>query len=220
MTVSKPQAPRWGEPPPGFIGRLRLRVAGMLGSTPAVTRRGLPALPVILQRSELAAPYLAAERDADHTRAGAAALQAMERAIAAAEWWPADSWAHRALWHFEQADEPLQATRAARRIGDLRTAAGDATSARRYYAEAISEARDIGAEHEEGLAALGLGRAALDLGDVTLSRRLAAISLDLLERAAAPRAEREAAMELRGSERRVGDGPDIGVTADRGMAEQ
>ena len=53
----------------------------------------------------------------------------------------------------------LQATRQARRIGDVRTAAGDPASARRYYAEAIDEARDIGAEHEQGLAALGMGRA-------------------------------------------------------------
>ena len=37
---------------------------------------------------------------------------------------------------------------------------GDPLSARRYYAEAISEARDIGAEREQGLAALGMGRAA------------------------------------------------------------
>ena len=58
-------------------------------------------------------------------------------------------------------------TRQARRIGDLRAAAGDPGSARRYYAEAIDEARDIGAEHEQGLAALGLGRSLLELGDVT-----------------------------------------------------
>jgi hypothetical protein len=200
------------------LERLRTRVAGMLGSRSTAIRRGLPPLPVVLQRGELAQPYLAAERDADHKRAGVAALQAMERAIAAAEWWSADSWAHRALWHFEQGDQPLQAARVARRIGDLRTAAGDPASARRYYAEAISEARDIGSEHEEGLAALGLGRAALDLGDVMLSRRLAAISLDLLERSSAPRAECEAATELRGSERRVG--ADFGATADGGAADR
>jgi hypothetical protein len=163
-----------------------------------------------MQRAELASPYIAAEREGDHRRAGAAALQAMERAITTGDWWPADRWAHRALWHFEQGDQSLQATRVARRIGDLRTAAGDPGSARRYYAEAISEARDIGAEREEGLAALGLGRAALELGDVTTSRRLAAISLDLLVRAAAPQAERDAAAELRGSERRVG-APDARV---------
>jgi hypothetical protein len=216
VTLSTRRAPRWGEPPAGLFERLRIRLAGLLGSRPTVARRGLPPLPVALRRSDLAGPYLAAEGDADHLRAGAAALRAMEQAIDAADWWPADTWAHRALWHFEQADQPLQATRAARRIGDLRTAAGDAVSARRYYAEAIGEARDIGAEHEEGLAALGLGRASLDLGDVTLSRRLAAISLDLLERSSAPRSEREAAMELRGSELRVGADPAVGVNADVG----
>lgn len=129
----------------------------------------------------------------------------MERAIEAADWWPADIWAHRALWHLERYDDALGATRVARRIGDLRTAAGDPGSARRYYAEAISEARDIGAEREEGLAALGLGRAHLGLGDVTTARRLARIAADLLERCEAPADERRAALELRGTERPVGE---------------
>jgi len=94
--------------------------------------------------------------------------------------------------------------RAARLIGDIRTAGGDPASARRYYAEAISEARDIGAEREEGLAALGMGRAELDLGDVTTSRRLAQIAIDLLERAGAPAEEVAAALDLRGEEKEVG----------------
>ncbi|MDQ2940617.1 MAG: hypothetical protein M3R05_00350, partial [Chloroflexota bacterium] len=119
------------------------------------------------------------------------------------DWWPADIWAHRALWHFEQAEMTLQAARAARRIGEIRTLAGDPASARRYYAEAISEARDIGAEREEGLAALGMGRAQLELGDVTTARRLAQISIDLLQRAGAPPEEAEAARRLRGVEKRV-----------------
>jgi hypothetical protein len=202
MTTRRPRPPRWGE------ARSRLEQIGtwvrarLGGSQPSVPH-ALPPLPVALRRAEVAASYVAAETAGDHRRAGAAALQAMERAIVAGDWWPADVWAHRALWHFERGDQMLQATRVARRIGDLRTAAGDPRSARRYYAEAISEARDIGAEREEGLAALGLGRAALDLGDVTVSRRLAAISLDLLERCGAPQAERDAARALRGSERRV-----------------
>jgi len=97
----------------------------------------------------------------------------------------------------------LQAARAARRIGEIRTLAGDPASARRYYAEAISEARDIGAEREEGLAALGMGRAQLELGDVTTARRLAQISIDLLQRAGAPSDETEAARRLRGVEKTV-----------------
>jgi hypothetical protein len=76
-------------------------------------------------------------------------------------------------------------------------------SARRYYAEAISEARDLGAEREEGLAALGMGRAALDLSDVTVARRLAAIAIDILERCGAPPEEIEAARQLRGEEKEV-----------------
>ena len=92
---------------------------------------------------------------------------------------------------------------AARLIGDLRTAAGDPLSARRYYAEAISEARDLGAEREQGLAALGMGRAAMDLSDVTTARRLAQVAEELLERAGAPPPEIEAARELRGQEKEV-----------------
>ena len=133
-----------------------------------------------------------------------AATAAMERAVSAAEWWAADLWGHRALWHFERAGMELAATRAARQIGDLRLSAGDPASARRYYAEAISEARDIGAEREEGLAALGMGRAVMQLSDVTTSRRLAAIAMDLLERCGAPADEVAAARELRGQEKEVG----------------
>ena len=91
-----------------------------------------------------------------------------------------------------------------RAIGEIRTRAGDPGSARRYYAEAISEARDIGAEREEGLAALGMGQAQLQLGDVTTARRLAQISVDLLRRAGAPLEETEAALRLRGEEKPVG----------------
>jgi hypothetical protein len=88
-------------------------------------------------------------------------------------------------------------------IGDLRSAAGDPLSARRYYAEAISEARDLGAEREQGLAALGMGRAEMDLADVTTARRLAQIAEELLERAGAPPDEIAAARELRGQEKEV-----------------
>ena len=153
-----------------------------------------------LRSGELAGPYLEAERRSDHRRAGAAAASAMERALASREWWPADVWGHRALWHFEQAGMTLQATRQARRIGDVRVAAGDPESARRYYAEAIDEARDIGAEHEQGLAALGLGHALLELGEVTVARRLAGASEALLDRAGAPAIEIAEAHRLRGSE--------------------
>jgi hypothetical protein len=159
---------------------------------------------VALRRGELADAYLAAEREVDHRRAAAAAVAGMERAIAAEDWWPADVWAHRALWHFERADLTLQAARQARRIGDLRSAAGDPGSARRYYAEAIDEARDIGAEHEQGLAALGMGRAMLELGEVTAGRRLAGAAVDLLGRAQAPSGEIEAARALLGTEVPVG----------------
>lgn len=119
-------------------------------------------------------------------------------------WWPADVWGHRALWHFEQGGMELAATRAARLIGEVRVAGGDPASGRRYFAEAISEARDIGAEREEGLAALGMGRAELELGDVTTARRLAQIALDLLARGGAPPDEVAAAQALRGEEREVG----------------
>jgi tetratricopeptide (TPR) repeat protein len=130
----------------------------------------------------------------------------MEAAIRIQDWWPADLWGHRALWHFEQAQDTLQAIRQARRIGDLRSAAGDPASARRYYAEAIDEARDVGAEHEQGLAALGLGRALLDLGQVTQARRLAAAAVDLLDRAGAPADDVKAARRLLGTEVAVGEG--------------
>ena len=156
-----------------------------------------------LQRTEAAVPYLAAKRAVDHPAAGEAATAAMERAAADGEWWPADIWGHRALWHFERAGMELEATRAARLIGDLRSAAGDPLSARRYYAEAISEARDLGAEREQGLAALGMGRAAMDLSDVTTARRLALVAEELLVRAGAPPAEVAAARELRGEEKEV-----------------
>jgi hypothetical protein len=179
------------------------RLRATFGGEQRPGRQSLPPLPVALRRAELAAPYLAAEASGDHPRAGASAATAMELAVAAADWWPADIWGHRALWHFEQAGMELAATRAARLIGDLRVAAGDPGSARRYYAEAISEARDIGAEREEGLAALGMGHAALDLGDVTTSRRLAQIAIDLFERSGAPGAEVSAARELRGQEKEV-----------------
>jgi hypothetical protein len=171
---------------------------------------GIPDLPLALRRDELAAPYLAADRSGDHPAAGAAASAAAEREIAREEWWAADLWAHRALWHFERAEMTLEATRQARRIGDLRTAAGDPETARRYYAEAIDEARDIGAEHEQGLAALGLGRALLDRGDVTQARRLAGAAMTLLERSSAPAAELTAARQLLGTEISVGEGAEEG----------
>jgi hypothetical protein len=132
-------------------------------------------------------------------------MAASDAAIAEEAWWPADAWAHRALWHFEQAGMALQAARQARRIGDLRAAAGDPASARRYYAEAIDEARDIGAEHEQGLAALGLGRSMLELGQVTHARRLAGAAVDLLDRSGAPADEVGAARALLGTEVAVGE---------------
>ena len=195
---------RWGEPPPGPVTRALTRVRSWFATpSPGPRRASLRPLPVALRRSELAAPYLAADAAGDHDKAGQAATAAMQHAAAAGEWWPADIWGHRALWHFEQAGLELEATRAARLIGDLRWAAGDPASSRRYYAEAISEARDLGAEQEEGLAALGMGRAALDMSDVTTARRLAASALDLLERAGAPAEELAAARELRGQEKAV-----------------
>jgi hypothetical protein len=199
MATASP--PCWGLPQPNALARLARRVRDAVGGTRPQPVEVLPELPVALRRSEVAGPYLEADRSADHGRAGAAATAAMERAVAAAEWWPADIWGHRALWHFEQEGMQLAATRAARLIGEVRLAAGDPSSARRYYAEAISEARDIGAEREEGLAALGMGRAHLQLGDVTSARRLAGIAIDLLERCKAPDAELAAARELRGEEK-------------------
>ncbi|HYN64446.1 MAG TPA: hypothetical protein VES36_07575, partial [Candidatus Limnocylindrales bacterium] len=175
----------------------------MFGTPPSPTRVSLAELPVALRRSELAAPYLAAQSAGQHADAAVAATTAMQRAVTQGDWWPADIWGHRALWHFERAGMELEATRAARLIGDLRSAAGDPASSRRYYAEAISEARDLGAEREQGLAALGMGRATLDLSDVTTARRLAQIAVELLERSGAPIDEIDAARQLRGEEKEV-----------------
>jgi hypothetical protein len=200
---------RWGDAPRG--GRIRTALSTVVSRTRRIaggratpTRQSLPALPLALRRGELAERYLAAERETDHRRAGAAASAAAEQAMATQAWWPADLWGHRALWHFEQGGMDLAATRAARLIGDVRVAGGDPASGRRYYAEAVSEARDIGAEREEGLAALGMGRAELDMGNVTTARRLAQIALDLLERSGASPDEVAAARELRGEEKEVG----------------
>ncbi len=201
----RPGGRPWGEPRPGPLSRLAGRAKALLGVATPRPLSGLRDLPLALHRGEIANEYLDAERDADHRRAGAAAVTAMEGAIGAGDWWAADIWAHRGLWHFEQAEMTLQATRQARRIGDLRSAAGDPDSARRYYAEAIDEARDIGAEHEQGLAALGLGRALLELGEVTTGRRLAGAAETLLARAGAPEVEVDAARRLRGSELAVGE---------------
>ena len=194
----------WGPPPPGPWTRFSNWIRGLSG-TPSPEVATLPELPASLRRSELAAPYLESERAGDHRRAGAAAMAAAEAAIDAEAWWAGDLWAHRAMWHFERGDLPLQATRAARRIGDLRVAGGDPASARRYYAEAISEARDLGAEREEGLAATGMGRAELDMGNVTASRRLAGIAVTLLERGSGAASEIAAARELHGDERNVSE---------------
>lgn len=205
-----PDSPiRWGEPPRGgslgaAFSALVSRVRAALGDRPHPPRQSLPNLPLALRRGELAQRYLAAEGTADHPRAGEAATTATERAIIERAWWPADIWGHRALWHYEQAGMDLEATRAARRIGDVRMGGGDPASSRRYYAEAISEARDIGAEREEGLAALGMGRAEIELRNVTTARRLGQIALDLLERCGAPEEEKAAARELRGEEKEVG----------------
>ena len=158
---------------------------------------------MVLRRGELAAPYLDAEHSGDHPRAAAAATAAADRAAEIGAWWPADAWAHRALWHFEQADMELASVRAARQIGDVRVAGGDPASARRYYAETIDEARDIGAEREQGLAALGMGRAELQLTNVTVARRLGRMALDLLERAGGSPEEVGAARELIGQEKEV-----------------
>ena len=194
---------RWGEPPPGLLPRTVARIRRLFGEPPPASPRALPELPLALRRAELAAPYLTAETAGDHPAAGLAATTAMERSAAAGEWWPADIWGHRALWHFERAGMALEATRAARLIGDLRTDAGDPLTARRYYAEAISEARDLGAEREQGLAALGMGRAAMDLSDVSTARRLAQMAEELLERAEAPPSEIAAARALHGEEKEV-----------------
>ncbi len=194
---------QWGEPPPGPLAKVLARARSLVGTPLPPARTSLPELPLVLLRSELAAPYLAAQAAGQHPDAGAAATAAMEQAVTHGDWWPADIWGHRALWHYERAGMELEATRAARLIGDLRSAAGDPASSRRYYAEAISEARDLGAEREQGLAALGMGRAALDLSDVTTARRLAQIAVELLERCDAPAHEIDAARQLRGEEREV-----------------
>lgn len=196
----------WGEPRPGLLSRLWSRLRRLVPSGEGTVPDGLPELPLALRRGELGVAYLGAERGGDHPRAASAAVEAMEAAILAEDWWPADLWAHRALWHFEQAQDTLGAIRQARRIGELRAAAGDPASARRYYAEAIDEARDVGAEHEQGLAALGLGRAMLELGQVTQGRRLAAAAVDLLDRAGAPTDDVLAARRLLGTEVPVGEG--------------
>jgi hypothetical protein len=203
MPTDRPASISWGERP-GRLARLVEGIRSWLGAKPIPPPEALRELPLALRRGELASAYLVAEQDLDHRRAGVAASAARERAVATGEWWPADIWGHRALWHFERAGMQLAATRMARLIGDVRVAAGDPTSARRYYAEAISEARDLGAEREEGLAALGLGRAEMDRGDVTTARRLAAIAVGLLERCGAPDEEVSAARELRGTEKPVG----------------
>lgn len=198
--------PAWGEPAPGVLRQLSDRVRALLGQSPPTRADGLAELPLRLRRDPGAPSYLAAADDGDHPRAAGAAVAAMEAALAVREWWAADAWGHRALWHFEQAQMGLEATRQARRLGDVRWAGGDPASARRYYAEAIDEARDIGAEHEQGLAALGLGRALLDLGSVSEARRLAAAAITLLDRADAPAAELEDARRLLGTEVAVGEG--------------
>jgi tetratricopeptide (TPR) repeat protein len=200
------ERPAWGERPRGRLGRWLDRIRVSLGQSKRTSISGLRELPVALRRAPLAAAYLAAAGEDDHPRAASAAVDAMQRAIEARDWWPADVWAHRALWHFEQAGQTLDAARQARRIGDLRSAAGDPASARRYYAEAIDESRDIGAEHEQGLAAVGLGRALMELGEVTSARRLAAAAVDLLGRAEAPVGQIEEARRLLGDERPVGEG--------------
>jgi hypothetical protein len=199
----------WGErAAQGRVARAAAWIRSIIGPEPSAPADRLPDLPVVLRRSPLAAPYLEALQGSDHRRAAAAASEASERAVEERSWWEADAWAHRALWHFERVDMSLASTRQARRIGDIRVAGGDPASARRYYAEAIGEARDIGAEREEGLAALGMGRAELDRGNVSVARRLAAIASELLERAEAPEDELAAADELRGKEKAVGgDGP-------------
>jgi tetratricopeptide (TPR) repeat protein len=205
VSAGQRPAPAWGEPRLPLFRRLVDRARTALGVARPQHPTGLPELPLALRRGELAESYIAAERVDDHRRAAASAVAAMERAVGAEEWWQADVWGHRALWHFERADLTLQAARQARRIGDLRSAAGDHGSARRYYAEAIDESRDIGAEREQGLATLGMGRALLQLGDVTAGRRLAGAAVDLLDRSSAPAGEIDAARALLGTEVPVGE---------------
>lgn len=195
----------WGEPSPGPITRLSTWLRSLLGLGSVPPRVGIGRLPVRLRRDPRAAAYLDAESAADHPRAASTAVAAMDAALDSEEWWLADAWGHRALWHFEQSQMTLEATRQARRIGDVRWSAGDPRSARRYYAEAIDEARDIGAEHEQGLAAFGLGRALMELGSVSEARRLAAAAVTLLDRSGAPVSELEAARRLLGTEVAVGE---------------
>lgn len=185
----------------GWVAQLIGWASGFAGTTAVSAAVG--SLPVPLRRSQLARAYLSAEREGDHRRAAAAAATQLERAVGAGAWSVADAWGHRALWHLERAGMELHATRAARRIADVRLLGGDAAGSRRYYAEAISEARDLGAEREEGLAALGLGRAHLELRRVGEARRLAQIAIDLLERCGAPEEEIAAARALRGTEKQV-----------------
>ena len=200
-----PRIPTWGEPPPGPLRRAVERVRAWLRPAPPSGRPALRELPAALRHGSLADAYLAAEHSADHERAAAAAALAMDRAITDEAWWPADVWGHRALWHYERAGLDLEAIRQARRIGELRATAGDAASARRYFAEAIDEARDLGAEREQGLATLGLGRALLELGRVTEGRRLGGAAVDMLVRAGAPEAEVAEARRLMGREVTVGE---------------
>ena len=200
-----PRAPNWGEPRPSAGRRAIERIQGWLRPVPSSRPPALRELPAALRHGPLADAYLAAEGTQDDARAAAAAAGAMDQAIAAEAWWPADVWAHRALWHYERAGLDLEAIRQARRIGELRSAAGDAATARRYFAEAIDEARDVGAEREQGLAALGLGRALLDLGRVTEARRLGGAAVDLLARSGAPELEIDQARALRGHEVAVGE---------------
>jgi hypothetical protein len=194
-------------------------VRGVIGEPEGPATRGLPELPAALRRDALAPRYVDASRSGDHHAAAATASQAAEAAITAGAWWAADAWSHRALWHYERVEMTLAATRTARRIGDIRVAGGDPDTARRYYAEAISEARDIGAEHEEGLAAFGMGRAAMERGDVTTARRLAGIAETLLVSAGAPEDEVAAARALRGDEKPVG-APTHGAIEDGRSEEQ
>ncbi|MGZ8511903.1 MAG: hypothetical protein ACXWWL_00485 [Candidatus Limnocylindria bacterium] len=205
MTGPAQPHPEWGEPRPSIVARVVAAVRTLVPGPAGVPRQGLPDLPLRLARGELASEYLGADREGDHRRAGAASSAAMDRAIEDGDWWQADVWAHRALWHFERAELTLQAVRLARRIGDIRWAGGDPSSARRYYAEAIDEARDIGAEHEQGLASLGLGRAMLDLGDVTTARRLGRAATELLARSGAPADELALASSLQGTEKAIGE---------------
>ncbi|MGI8658282.1 MAG: hypothetical protein ACR2K4_05860 [Candidatus Limnocylindria bacterium] len=180
------------------------RASSILGASAPVKRESQRELPLALRRDPGAGAYLAAERDDDHPAAGAAATSALMDAMTRGDWWAADVWGHRSLWHYEKADMSIEAVRAARLIGDVRLEAGDPDSARRYYAEAVDEARDIGAEHEQGLASLGLGHALLERGEATTARRVASAAVVLLERSGAEAGQIEEARMLVGTEVRVG----------------